>query len=247
MLEESILNHRVYLDTDPLFILMGQYAPNTEIRVNPNKTNFYNPSKEKDYLIASHSIYPIYNPAFEGGGMEGSGKTYTLEECKAIFDAKLEEKRKAIEAREAKKKQTAKAKRERAKARREAREKATPPKEPEPAEEEEPEVEIEEYEMGGETYLVETPREGLAFAERRVFDNDGEEIGKLTEDDVGKTLVKMVMRREKLGAFAEKLKEPELEHVDEGEHTQTPAPLSAKSSHHHHRRDQLTEVNIDDI
>ncbi len=204
VLEESILNHRVYLDTDPLFILMGQYAPNTEIRVNPNKTNFYNPSKEKDYLIASHSIYPIYNPAFEGGGMEGSGKTYTLEEWKAIFDAKLEEKRKAIEAREAKKKQTAKAKRERAKARREAREKATPPKEPEPAEEEEPEVEIEEYEMGGETYLVETPREGLAFAERRVFDNDGEEIGKLTEDDVGKTLVKMVMRREKLGAFAEK-------------------------------------------
>jgi hypothetical protein len=94
VLEEGILNHRVYLDTDPLFMLMGQYAPNTEIRVNPNKTNFYNPSKEKDYLIASHSIYPIYNPAFEGGGMEGSGKTYTIEEWKAIFDAKLEEKRK---------------------------------------------------------------------------------------------------------------------------------------------------------
>jgi hypothetical protein len=147
LLDETILNHRVYLDTDPLFILMGQYSPNTEIRVNPNKTNYYNPSKEKDYLIKSHSIYPVYNPAFEGGGMEGSGKTYTLEEWKAIFDAKLEEKRKAIEAREAKKKQTAKAKRERAKARREERDepppletpfrtsrvqKATPPKEPEP-------------------------------------------------------------------------------------------------------------------
>jgi hypothetical protein len=218
VLEEGILNHRVYLDTDPLFMLMGQYAPNTEIRVNPNKTNFYNPSKEKDYLIASHSIYPIYNPAFEGGGMEGSGKTYTIEEWKAIFDAKLEEKRKAIEAREAKKKQTAKAKRERAKARRDARDepppletpfrtsrtmKATPPKEPEP-EEEEPEVEVAEYEMGGETYLVEEPRKGLAFAERRVFDSNNEEIGNLTEDDVGKTLVKMVMRREKIGAFADK-------------------------------------------
>jgi hypothetical protein len=202
VLDESILNHRIYLDTDPLFMLMGQYAPNTEIRVNPNKTNFYNPSKEKDYLIASHSIYPIYNPAFEGGGMEGSGKTYTLEEWKAIFDAKLEEKRKAIEAREAKKKQTAKAKRARAKARREEREK---PKEPEPApEEEEPEVEVAEYEMGDEIYLVEEPREGLAFAERRVFDNDGETLGNLTEDDVGKTLVKMVMRREKIGAFADK-------------------------------------------
>ena len=198
LLDENILNHRVYLDTDPLFILMGQYAPNTEIRVNPNKTNYYNPSKEKDYLIASHLIYPVYNPALEGGGMEGSGKTYTIEEWKAIFDAKLEQKRKAIEAREAKKKQTAKAKRERAKVRRDEREK---PKEPE---EDEPEVEVEEYEMGDETYLVEEPREGLAFADRRVFDNDGETLGNLTEDDVGKTLVKMVMRREKLGAFADK-------------------------------------------
>jgi hypothetical protein len=198
VLNESILNHRVYLDTDPLFILMGQYAPNTEIRVNPNKTNYYNPSKEKDYLIQSHLIYPIYNPALEGGGMEGSGKTYTIEEWKAIFDAKLEQKRKAIEAREAKKKQTAKAKRERAKARRDEREK---PKEPE---EEEPEVEVAEYEMGDEIYLVEEPREGLAFADRRVFDNDNEEIGFLTVDDVGKTLVKMVMRREKIGAFADK-------------------------------------------
>lgn len=197
LLDENILNHRVYLDTDPLFILMGQYAPNTEIRVNPNKTNYYNPSKEKDYLIASHSIYPVYNPAFEGGGMEGSGKTYTLEEWKAIFDAKLEEKRKAIEAREAKKKQTAKAKRERAKARREEREK---PKEPEPEEEEEPEVEAAEYEMGDEVYWVEEPREGLAFDERRVFDSEYEEIGKLTVDDVGKTLVKMVMRREKIAS-----------------------------------------------
>jgi hypothetical protein len=149
LLDENILNHRVYLDTDPLFILMGQYAPNTEIRVNPNKTNFYNPSKEKDYLIKSHLIYPVSNPALEGGGMEGSGKTYTLEEWKAIFDAKLEQKRQQIEAREAKKKQTAKAKRERAKAVRDGRDepppletpavfrtsrvqKATPPKEREP-------------------------------------------------------------------------------------------------------------------
>ena len=218
VLDENIRNHRVYLDTDPLFILMGQYAPNTEIRVNPNKTNYYNPIKEKDYLISSHTISPSYNSAFEGGGMEGSGKTYTIEEWKAIFDAKLEEKRKAIEAREAKKKQTAKAKRERAKARRDGRDepppletpfrtsrtmKATPPKEPEP-EEEEPEVEVDEYEMGDETYFVEAPREGLAFAERRVFDSNSEEIGNLTEDDVGKTLVKMVMRQEKLGAFADK-------------------------------------------
>lgn len=202
LLDETILNHRIYLDTDPLFILMGQYSPNTEIRINPNKTNYYNPSKEKDYLIKSHSIYPVYNPAFEGGGMEGSGKTYTLEEWKAIFDAKLEQKRKAIEAREAKKKQTAKAKRERAKARREEREK---PKAPEPEEEEEePEVEVAEYKMGDEIYWVEEPREGLAFDERRVFDSDQEEIGKLTVDDVGKTLVKMVMRHEKIGAFADK-------------------------------------------
>ena len=197
LLDETILNHRIYLDTDPLFILMGQYSPNTEIRINPNKTNYYNPSKEKDYLIASHSIYPVYNPAFEGGGMEGSGKTYTLEEWKAIFDAKLEEKRKAIEAREAKKKQTAKAKRERAKARREEREK---PKEPEPEEEEEPEVEVAEYKMGDEVYWVEEPREGLAFDERRVFDSEYEEIGNLTVDDVGKTLVKMVMRQEKIAS-----------------------------------------------
>jgi len=207
LLDENILNHRIYLDTDPLFILMGQYSPNTEIRVNPNKTNYYNPSKEKDYLIKSHSIYPVYNPAFEGGGMEGSGKTYTLEEWKAIFDAKLEEKRKAIEAREAKKKQTAKAKRERAKARREEREKPKAPEPapaPEPEEEEEPEVEVAEYKMGDEVYWVEEPREGLAFDERRVFDSEYEEIGNLTVDDVGKTLVKMVMRREKIGAFADK-------------------------------------------
>jgi hypothetical protein len=201
LLDGNILNHRVYLDTDPLFILMGQYAPNTEIRVNPNKTNYYNPSKEKDYLVKSHLIYPVYNPALEGGGMEGSGKTYTLEEWKAIFDAKLEQKRKAIEAREAKKKQTAKAKRERAKGRRDERDK---PKAPEP--EEEPEVECAEYKMGDEVYWVEEPREGLAFDERRVFDSDYEEIGNLTVDDVGKTLVKMVMRQEKIGAFADKPK-----------------------------------------
>ena len=35
----------------------------------------------------------------------GAGKTYTIEEWKAIFDAKLEKKRQQIEAREAKKKQ----------------------------------------------------------------------------------------------------------------------------------------------
>ena len=115
----------------------------------------------------------------------------------------------AGEAKEKRRGGRTKAKRERAKARRDARDepppletpfrtsrtmKATPPKEPEP-EEEEPEVEVAEYEMGDEIYLVEEPREGLAFAERRVFDNDGETLGNLTEDDVGKTLVKMVMRR----------------------------------------------------
>ena len=150
ILDADIHNHRVYLDTDPLFILMGQYAPNVEIRKNASRADFYNPSKEKDYLIASHSIFPVYNAAFEGGGMMGAGKTYTIEEWKAIFDAKLEQKRQQIEAREAKKKQTAKAKRERAKAVRDGRDepppletpatfrtsrvmKATPPREPEPA------------------------------------------------------------------------------------------------------------------
>ena len=118
ILDGDIHNHRVYLDTDPLFILMGQFAPNTEIRVNSSKADFYNPIKEGEYLVKSHSITPVYNPAFEGGGMMGAGKTYTLEEWKRIFDAKLEEKRKQIEARAAKKKDTAKAKRERAKVRR---------------------------------------------------------------------------------------------------------------------------------
>ena len=70
ILDGGILNHRVYLDTDPLLMLMGQYAPNTEIKVNPNKINYYNPSKEKAQLLESHTIYPKYNPAFEGGGME---------------------------------------------------------------------------------------------------------------------------------------------------------------------------------
>jgi len=73
--------------------------------------------------------------------------------------------------------------------------KATPPKEPEPEEEEE--VEIAEYKMGDETYLVEEPREGLAFGGRRVFNDDNEEIGFLRVEDVGKTLIKMVMNREK--------------------------------------------------
>jgi len=147
ILEENLLNHRIYLDTDPLFILMGQYAPNTEIRKNASRVDYYNPIKEKDQLVKSHSIYPLYNAAFEGGGMEGGGKTYTIEEWKAIFDAKLEQKRQQIEAREAKKKATAKAKRARAKVRRDERGeipeletpfrtsrvmKATPPKEPEP-------------------------------------------------------------------------------------------------------------------
>ena len=228
LLDENILNHRVYLDTDPLFILMGQYSPNTEIRVNPNKTNYYNPSKEKDYLIKSHSIYPVYNPAFEGGGMEGSGKTYTLEEWKAIFDAKLEEKRKAIEAREAKKKQTAKAKRERAKARRDEREKPKAP-EPEPEEEEEePEVEVAEYEMGDEVYWVEEPREGLAFDERRVFDSEYEEIGNLTVDDVGKTLVKMVMRREKIASPKAKSSSESLPFFESQQPKAPKAPASAR-------------------
>ena len=128
ILEENLLNHRIYLDTDPLFILMGQYAPNTEIRKNASRVDYYNPIKEKDQLVKSHSIYPLYNAAFEGGGMEGGGKTYTIEEWKAHFDAKLEQKRQQIEAREAKKKATAKAKRARAKVRRDERDK---PKEPE--------------------------------------------------------------------------------------------------------------------
>lgn len=232
LLDENILNHRIYLDTDPLFILMGQYSPNTEIRINPNKTNYYNPSKEKDYLIASHSIYPVYNPAFEGGGMEGSGKTYTLEEWKAIFDAKLEEKRKAIEAREAKKKQTAKAKRERAKARREEREKPKAPEPapaPEPEEEEEPEVEVAEYKMGDEVYWVEEPREGLAFDERRVFDSEYEEIGNLTVDDVGKTLVKMVMRREKIASPKAKSSSESLPFFESQQPKAPKAPKSPKA------------------
>jgi hypothetical protein len=208
VLDEGVLNHRVYLDTDPLFMLMGQYAPNTEIRVNPNKNNFYNPLKETDYLIASHLIYPIYNPAFEGGGMEGSGKTYTIEEWKAIFDAKLEQKRKAIEAREAKKKQTAKAKRERAKGRRDEREK---PKEPEP-EEEEPEVEVAEYRIEGKVYLVEEDDGETDFVDRRVFDDDNEELGSLGLKSLhdtlpknhGKILVEAVMKQEKRGKYASK-------------------------------------------
>ena len=80
VLVKQIRNHRVYLDTDPLFILMGQYAPNTEIIVNPEKPYFRDISKEKTYLIASHVIYPEYNPAFKGGGK--FGKIYTLEEWK---------------------------------------------------------------------------------------------------------------------------------------------------------------------
>jgi hypothetical protein len=59
---------------------MGQYAPNTEIIVNPKKPYFRDISKEKTYLIASHVIYPEYNPAFKGGGK--FGKIYTLEEWK---------------------------------------------------------------------------------------------------------------------------------------------------------------------
>ena len=126
ILEENLLNHRIYLDTDPLFILMGQYAPNTEIRKNASRVDYYNPIKEKDQLVKSHSIYPLYNAAFEGGGMEGGGKTYTIEEWKAIFDAKLEKKREQIEAREAKKKATSKAKRARAKVRRDERDEPPP-------------------------------------------------------------------------------------------------------------------------
>ena len=221
LLDENILNHRVYLDTDPLFILMGQYSPNTEIRVNPNKTNYYNPSKEKDYLIASHSIYPVYNPAFEGGGMEGSGKTYTLEEWKAIFDAKLEQKRKAIEAREAKKKQTAKAKRERAKGRRDERDK---PKEPEP----EPELEVTQFTIDGQIILVEDDDAGeKRFLDRRVFNDDSEEIGtlgSLTPEKLRKLVVERVQRAEKRGEFAKEVVFSEDEEDDDDDE---PPPLEA--------------------
>ena len=221
LLDENILNHRVYLDTDPLFILMGQYSPNTEIRVNPNKTNYYNPSKEKDYLIKSHSIYPVYNPAFEGGGMEGSGKTYTLEEWKAIFDAKLEQKRKAIEAREAKKKQTAKAKRERAKGRRDEREK---PKEPEP----EPELEVTQFTIDGQIILVEDDDAGeKRFLDRRVFNDDSEEIGtlgSLTPEKLRKLVVERVQRAEKRGEFAKEVVFSEDEEDDDDDE---PPPLEA--------------------
>ena len=219
LLDGNILNHRVYLDTDPLFILMGQYAPNTEIRVNPNKTNYYNPSKEKDYLIKSHLIYPVSNPALEGGGMEGSGKTYTLEEWKAIFDAKLEQKRQQIEAREAKKKQTAKAKRERAKAVRDGRDepppletpavfrtsrvqKATPPKEREPEpEEEEEEVEVTTYTYKGKEYDIEDPKGtddmNLEFYANREVWQDNNPIGKLGDKTLlMKALMKLVIKAE---------------------------------------------------
>jgi hypothetical protein len=204
ILNGNIHNHRVYLDTDPLFILMGQYAPNTEIRKNAGRAEFYNPIKEKDYLIKSHSIFPVYNPAFEGGGMIGAGKTYTLEEWKAIFDAKLEQKRQQIEAREAKKKQTAKAKRERAKAVRDGRDepppletpaifrtsrvmKATPP----PASEE---VETTEYKVDGNTVYVEDAKEGLAFDARAVFDDEDEQIGFLSDF---REIAKKVLAKEK--------------------------------------------------
>ena len=223
LLDENILNHRVYLDTDPLFILMGQYAPNTEIRVNPNKTNFYNPSKEKDYLIKSHLIYPVSNPALEGGGMEGSGKTYTLEEWKAIFDAKLEQKRKAIEAREAKKKQTAKAKRERAKARRDEREK---PKEPEP--EAEPELEVTQFTIDGQIILVEDDDGEKRFLDRRVFNDDEEEIGtlgSLTPEKLRKLVVERVQRAEKRGEFAPEVVFSEDEEDDDDD--DEPPPLEA--------------------
>ena len=209
LLDDAIQNHRIYLDTDPLFLVMGHYAPNTEIRVNANKANYYNPSKEKDYLMSSHSIYPVYNPAFEGGGMEGSGKTYTIEEWKAIFDAKLEVKRKQIEARAAKKKETAKAKRERAKVRRDERAeipdletpfrtskvmKATPPKEREPEPESGDEVETTEYKVDGNTIYVEDASEGLAFEDRAVFDDEDNEIGTLADF---REIAKKVLAKEK--------------------------------------------------
>ena len=214
VLNGNIHNHRVYLDTDPLFMLMGQYSPNTEIRKNASAANFYNPIKEKDFLIKSHSIFPVYNPAFEGGGMMGAGKTYTIEEWKAIFDAKLEKKRQQIEAREAKKKQTAKAKRERAKARRDGRDepppletpatfrpsrvmKATPPKAPEP----EPEssdsgedVETTKYRVDGKYYYVDDAREGVAFDARVVMDMEDNELGTLGDF---REIAKAVFNKEK--------------------------------------------------
>lgn len=133
--------------------------------------------------------------------MEGSGKTYTIEEWKAIFDAKLEQKRKAIEAREAKKKQTAKAKRERAKGRRDGRDK---PKEPEP--EPEPELEVTQFTIEGQIILVEDDDAGeKRFLDRRVFNDDDEEIGtlgSLTPEKLRKLVVERVQRVEKRGEFA---------------------------------------------
>ena len=211
ILNGNIHNHRVYLDTDPLFMLMGQYSPNTEIRKNASAANFYNPIKEKDFLIKSHSIFPVYNPAFEGGGMMGAGKTYTIEEWKAIFDAKLEKKRQQIEARAAKKKDTAKAKRARAKERRDERAeipdletpfrtsrvmKATPPKEREPEPEPEEEIETTKYKVDGNTVYVEDAREGLAFDVRGVWDDEdgGNFLGLLRDF---REIAKRVLAREK--------------------------------------------------
>ena len=209
ILDGDIHNHRVYLDTDPLFILMGQFAPNTEIRVNTSKADFYNPIKEGEYLVNSHQINPSFNPAFEGGGMMGAGKTYTIEEWKRIFDARLEQKRQQIEARAAKKKDTAKAKRARAKERRDEMAeipeletpfrtsrvmKASPPKEPEPEPEPEKEYPVTRYKMDGKDVYVSDVEEGVRFEDRVVVDYDDNQLGTL---GTMKELAKKVRAKEK--------------------------------------------------
>jgi hypothetical protein len=133
----------------------------------------------------------------------------------------LEQKRQQIEAREAKKKQTAKAKRARAKERRDGRDepppleeaqfrtsrvmKATPPKEPEPEDDDKymvDDIEVTEYLYRKKAFLIEDPKGeedmNLEFyANRRVFDNDEEEIGRLGDDTpLMKALMKLIIKAE---------------------------------------------------
>jgi len=225
ILDGDIHNYRVYLDTDPLFILMGQFAPNTEIRVNSSKADFYNPIKEGEYLVKSHSITPLYNPAFEGGGMMGAGKTYTLEEWKRIFDAKLEKKRQQIEARAAKKKETAKAKRARAKVRRDERAeipeletpfrtsrviKATPP--PAPKKPRKPRLKVVAAPASArvelrEELVAEQPRnpEGVFVAENVIVSRPQKSLGLPTFTEGEKRMIQNLQRSEMTQAQKAKL------------------------------------------
>ena len=225
ILDGDIHNHRVYLDTDPLFILMGQFAPNTEIRVNASKADFYNPIKEGEYLVNSHQITPNFNPAFEGGGMMGAGKTYTLEEWKRIFDAKLEKKRQQIEARAAKKKDTAKAKRARAKERRDERAeipeletpfrtsrvmKATPP--PAPKKPRKPRLKIVAAPASArvelrEELVAEQPRnpEGVFEAENVIVSRPQKSLGVPTFTEGEKRMIQNLQRSEMTQAQKAKL------------------------------------------